>query len=200
MKNFIKLFVPTNIKVWWWTYRNDRRVAHNPSRVFLMQTILPIYIHRLPKGSNVLWVGCTRYTKNVCKLFEKAGITCYTIEIDPTLAKWGSKHHIVGDVRDLPFVSGKFDAVFCTGIFGYGVDSQYDQETAVSAMTRVLKPSGLLLFSWNMNKSFKWNGGEMPIDVFNRSQWEPISLIEGASKYIFNGGPSVYESYKKTIQ
>ena len=42
--------------------------------------------------------------------------------------------------------------MICNGILGYGVDSSAQQQQAIAAMARILRPGGRLLVGWNTDK------------------------------------------------
>src|SRR5437773_6515243 len=59
-------------------------------------------------------------------------------------ASWGERaHYVVGDAEALPSSAGTFDAVIAMGVLEY----LSDVPRFVSEVRRVLRPSGLLVFS-----------------------------------------------------
>ncbi len=127
--------------------------SRSPDRIFLVEKLLPAYSR---SAKNILWVGCQKYTRSYAHILESHGAACWTIEIDPSAAQWGNgDRHMVGDLLEIEslFKEIQFDAILCNGIFGFGVNSQEQQEAALRAMHAKLAPRGWLLLSWNRDRS-----------------------------------------------
>jgi SAM-dependent methyltransferase len=47
----------------------------------------------------------------------------------------------------------QFDVALVNGVFGYGLNTQSGQNTAIEGLARVLKPGGLLMLGWNTHRT-----------------------------------------------
>jgi SAM-dependent methyltransferase len=115
----------------------------NPSRHFLEQKIFPKI-----KNKKILYVGCDNYTVDYPKRLKKNNL--WTLDIRPSVKKYGAKNHVVGDIRKVDnfFEKDFFDIVFFVGIFGYGINNNASAEKAIRAMSKTLKKNGLLIIQW----------------------------------------------------
>ena len=87
---------------------SDRRVMNSPDRVYLKRVILPQIAQR---GGVALLVGCRRYTLQDPVFLRKRGTACWTLDIDPAVARWGAKdHHIVAPIEQ----AASFFALLCS--------------------------------------------------------------------------------------
>lgn len=127
-------------------------IARSPDRLVLVDRYIPALAKA---GGRILWVGCQAYTANYPALLEAGGGEVWTLEFDPAAAIWGREgRHRTGDLKlaDQVFSDLTFDAILCNGVLGFGVDSPPDQQTALAAMAKILRPGGLLLLGWNTDK------------------------------------------------
>lgn len=126
---------------------DDRIVRQEPDRKYLTSVIFP-NLSSLDPG-RVLFVGCRSYTKSYEAFFQDSEY--WTLEIDPVHARWGARHHKIGDVRqaDSLFAPGYFDLVCLNGVLGFGVDADNDQDTTFTALRRIMRPGSVLLVGWN---------------------------------------------------
>ena len=124
-------------------------MAHRPDRELLIGRILP----ELSKpGFTLLWVGCQPYTQPYLDIIERLSAKCWTLEIDPSARWWGHpQRHVVGDVQKVGtlYLMGQFDVALVNGVFGYGLNTQDEQNEAIEGLARVLKSDGLLMLGWN---------------------------------------------------
>jgi len=133
--------------------RNFHRTVRSPDRTIMKEKILPAFAGL---GGHLLWIGCRRYTADYPLLLEQQGAVCWTIDIDPEAAKWGRKgRHVIGDIGEAPerLEGVVFDGILCNGILGFGVDTTEAQHRCLSAISRMLKPGGTLLLSWNTDRT-----------------------------------------------
>ncbi len=136
-----------------WQRRNKK------DRIVLVKTLFKAIAHQtdyLANGKKVLWIGVCPTTKGYYKKLEAQGACVWTVDVDPAVAKFGNgTRHAIGDATALAAVyeSGFFDAVFCNGVIGWGIDSEADQARCYASMAQVLKPNGLLVLGWNTHKS-----------------------------------------------
>src|ERR1700743_2303923 len=86
-------------------YAGHRRTVRSPDRTVLLRQVFPALrgASALSKNANVLWIGCRRYTKRYYAMLERDGARCSSIDIEPTVARWGHrKRHVIGDMLELP--------------------------------------------------------------------------------------------------
>ncbi|TAJ32478.1 MAG: class I SAM-dependent methyltransferase [Reyranella sp.] len=76
-----------------------------------------------------------------------------TMDVNPSMAVWGTADHIVGPIQEIPRFRppGSFDGVILNGVLGYGVDDPAEMRRTVEAIHAVLKPGGLLAVGWNVD-------------------------------------------------
>lgn len=128
------------------------KIMRSPDRLVLVDRYLPAFAAR---GGRILWVGCQAYTADYPARLETGGAEVWTMEFDPAAAIWGAPgRHRTGDLKAVDTLFGDmiFDAVLCNGVLGFGVNSPEDQQIALAAMAKVLRPGGLLLLGWNTDK------------------------------------------------
>src|SRR6266852_4115017 len=87
----------------------------NEDRSVLELIIFPYFLKK-DEYKNVLFVGCHWYTRGYNKIFEKKK-NFWTIEIKPSMKKYGAKQHIIDDLQNLSkhFKPGTLDLIFCNG-------------------------------------------------------------------------------------
>jgi SAM-dependent methyltransferase len=127
----------------------DVQIPSSPDRRYLRQVILPRIARR---GGTVLLVGCQWYTARDPRFLKRRGVVCWTLDVDPKMAKWGSKgHHVVAPVGRATshFGSAMFDIVVLSGVFGFGLDEVSAQAKAIEECAAILKPGGLFVLGWN---------------------------------------------------
>jgi hypothetical protein len=118
----------------------------------LRELILPAFAANC---ASILWIGVRRYTRGYPALLERNGATCWTLDVDPAARAHGhGARHVTADLLDLPSWAppGRFDAVLCNGVFGYGINSPTAQHAAVLAMSDLLADGGWLLLGWNTHR------------------------------------------------
>lgn len=148
LKRVAKTVIPPRLL----EYARSWRVSRSPDRATLRTILLPAFSHYSP----LLWIGCRRYTKSCYAELEQRGAICWTMDIDPDAAEWGrSGRHVVGNLLKVDglFPPHYFHAILCNGVFGFGINELADQQLAVRAMRRVIKPHGILLLGWNTDKT-----------------------------------------------
>jgi ubiquinone/menaquinone biosynthesis C-methylase UbiE len=105
-------------------------------------------IPQMPVGSKVLELGCGS-GKTLGSMLGK-GWDLTALDISPSAVKLCSKvalgraEVIVADVRELPFLEEKFDAIYAFHVLGHLLKA--DRSRAAEEARRVLKPSGELFF------------------------------------------------------
>ena len=129
----------------WVVYRKDRR--------HLDRELIPVIGRR---GGKVLFIGCRKYTKHYPRLLAARGLECWTIDIDPIAARWGApERHVIGDILDEPshWPASSFDTIILNGVFGFGLNSERDQDAALRACRLLLANDGWLVLGWNTDRS-----------------------------------------------
>ena len=118
----------------------DRRV--------LEQVVFP-YLAAQPTIKRILFVGCSWYTKHYERAFFRAR-EFWTMDIDPAARKFAGKHHIVAGLEQLAdhFPKNHFDLLICNGVYGFGLDSREQCESAFAECYARLVPDGYFLFGW----------------------------------------------------
>lgn len=173
--------------------RNFRRTVRSPDRVILKTQILPAFA---TLGGTLLWIGCRRYTADYPVLLERHGALCWTVDIDPDAAKWGrTERHVIADIctSTARFDGLVFDGVLCNGILGFGVDSLEDQRRCLSAIADLMKPGGILLLSWNSDRT----ADPIAAGIVD-SRLAPSAFAGLAPRVPVPGTTHVYDFLKKT--
>jgi len=163
----------------WVVYRKDRR--------HLDRELIPVIGRR---GGKVLFIGCRKYTKHYPRLLAARGLECWTIDIDPIAARWGaSERHVIGDILDEPdhWSASSFDTIILNGVFGFGLNSERDQDAALRACRLLLAKDGWLVLGWNTDRSV--DPSELPTlqDLFR-----PSSIPGLAQRQTFAKSTHVY--------
>jgi hypothetical protein len=119
----------------------DRRV--------LEQVIFRHYAARADIRS-ILFVGCQWYTRHYGRTFF-ATRDYWTIEPDEKARKYGAPRHVVAPLERLDafFPEGYFDLIVCNGVYGFGLDTLEQCETALGHCHSRLREGGELVFGWN---------------------------------------------------
>lgn len=129
--------------------RAAAEISRSPDRRLLLGQILP---YLAAEGGACLFVGTQRYTETYPALLERGGGTCWTIDREPEAGCFGAPdRHVTADIRSASTVLPQdyFDAIICNGVFGYGLNSQKDQQDGVDAMSGLLRAGGRLVLGWN---------------------------------------------------
>ena len=160
------------------------RIARSPDRVALVREMLPVFANL---GGDILWVGVRPYTRGYPAMMERRGATCWTTDINPKNARFGQRgRHVTGDLTkvDQDFAAGRFSAVLCNGVFGFGLDEPGGQHAAFAAMAKVLRPGGWLLLGWNTDRTADPLDGEGWKGWFERAGLDSLPArrrIEGTT-------------------
>jgi len=118
----------------------DRRV--------LEQVVFPHYRARTEFHS-VLFVGCQWYTRHYQTAFFPQH-DYWTLEPSERARKYGSRQHVVAPLERLDqfFPEGYFDLIVCNGVYGFGLDSLEQCESAFGACHSRLRAGGHFVFGW----------------------------------------------------
>ncbi len=138
----------------------DRRV--------LEEVIFPYYVE-LPEVRSILFVGCDWYTKHYAKVFFHRH-EYWTLDIEPAARKYGARKHVVGSLEFLNRYAPaeRFDLIVCNGVFGFGLNTLDQCESAIGHCYSRLRRGGHLLFGWT--------------DVPSRTPI-PLESIEGLKRF-----------------
>jgi len=144
--------------------KNDRRILEGK--------VLP-WVAGSEKFEKILWVGCEWYTRGYRKFFKNKEY--WTLEMNPALRKYGSGLHVTDKLQYSPrhFLSGYFDAIFCYGLIGYGINDQLALVQAMQACNQLLRPDGLLVLGWDNDTD------RLAVDVDDAlplDRWSPFEL------------------------
>jgi SAM-dependent methyltransferase len=117
-------------------------------RQILEESIIPYFVAR-DDLYKILFVGCDWYTKPYNKLFEHKEY--WTIEPDPFKARFGSQKHVIDVLENLEkhFSENYFDLIIANGVFGFGINTKEDAETAFQQCFRSLQQDGIFLLGWD---------------------------------------------------
>lgn len=169
----------------------DWRTEFAADRIFMGRHIVPAIAKAGPRA---LFVGCKSYTAKYPAIFAKAGSECWTIDIDPRVAKYGAAgRHQTLDVRHLrdAFPVDHFDSLTLSGIFGFGVNSVEMQNETLAACAGVLKSGGLLVLGWNTDRIAD------PSELVNMAYFEPTTLGSLGSETRFADTTHVFQYFRK---
>jgi hypothetical protein len=184
--------LPASVQGWIYDFLTSR----SPDRALLIKTIIPALVqsHTLSCGADALWIGCRRYTRKYYRLIEARGARCWTLDIDPSVRRWGrSGRHVVGDMLELDdlFPARHFDVVLCNGVFGWGVDTPAEQTKAFTALASIMKLGGRLLLGWNTDRISD------PLEASTASFFEPSFLPGLGTRTMVKGCTHVYDVLRR---
>jgi len=175
-----------------WNWLVEIRVGRFPDRVYMERVLIPVIAHQ---GGKVLFVGCRRYTKHYPALFEQAGAECWTIDIDPTVARWGAPgRHVIGALQGARdhWPPASFDTIVLSGVFGFGIDTPRDQDETLRVCGFLLRPGGRLILGWNLG----YGASEVePSRLSVLRQDFQLAGLELPPRQTFPGSSHVYESF-----
>ncbi|MDD5342523.1 MAG: class I SAM-dependent methyltransferase [Patescibacteria group bacterium] len=107
----------------------------------------------LQPGMKVLDIGCGN--GRLTKIFDKVKVDYTGVDVSPRMLEQARKlfpgyKFQVGDIMNLPFSEGEFDAVFCLQVI-HQIPSGELRRQALGQMSRVLKPGGRIIVAvWNL--------------------------------------------------
>ena len=126
---------------------------------------------------------------------ERKGAKCWTMDIDPTVRRWGRPgRHVTGDLRSVVTLFPKqyFDVVFCNGIFGFGIDTLEAQKSAVEASGGVIRPGGWML----LGLEYEQGRGPVGESGIVTPWFEPAELPGFGTRQFVGGCTHVYDFLK----
>ena len=153
-RRFARALLPRQFRhelaTWWFEVFLIRRF---PDRCYIERELLPASARR---GGELLFVGCRRYTRRYPALLEMHGARCWTIDVDPSVARWGAPgRHKIGAIQEARHLwpAASFETIIMHGVFGYGLDAAEDQADALLACHTLMKPGGWLILGWQTDLS-----------------------------------------------
>ncbi len=178
----------------------EEMLRQNPERLFLQNELFPWVRDNYRQ---VLFVGTASYTHQYEFFFRDRPDDYTTIDRNPSVKVWGSKHHIVAPIGEIAQHRPPefFDCIILNGVLGYSIPSLDDIGVVgtddIAALMRtlrsVLKPGGLLVVGWNTN--------DMPVSAYDQGLVSPaFSRFEGTPwgpRREFAGDPHVVEFYAR---
>ncbi len=141
----------------------------------------------------MLFIGVRRYTAAYPKLLAKYGAECWTVDIDAKVTRWGAKgRHEVLDAQllDRHFAPGYFDSVVLSGVFGYGVNTEAQQNAVFAAVGTVLKHEGVLVLGWNTDLVPE------PLHRTEMQRFSATCLAGRCSRVEFTGSTHVFDFFR----
>ena len=135
-------------------FHSDETAFTTHDRHVLERVIFP-YVLEQRELQRVLFVGCQWYTRRYNRIFRRKDY--WTIEVDPTQSKFGSRRHVVDGLENLArhFDPDALDVILCNGVFGFGLDARDAVEAAFAACHTCLRPGGLFVLGWNDAAEFR---------------------------------------------
>ncbi|MCU0535903.1 MAG: class I SAM-dependent methyltransferase [Hydrococcus sp. Prado102] len=173
------------LKVTLWSidlYSKGNLPLFSDSRYILESQVFPYFCDR-SEYHKILFVGCawfTRYYEREYFFYKDY----WTIDNNPSRKKYGAKQHIVDTLSNLNrhFGQNYFDAIVCSGVFGWGLNDKEDVETAFAQCFQCLRYDGMFILGWNdipQRKPFPLESCES-LKQFKPYIFEPLS----ASQYL----------------
>lgn len=161
----------------------------------VLERIIFPYLLKEFDPKRILDIGREDYQK-FYNLFFK-GRELWTLDIDPERKEFGSKNHIVDDVKNVDehFKEGYLDVVIMNGVFGWGLNDPENIERAISGIYTILRDGGIFIMGWNDVPDL------VPISLdlinalrkFEKYYFSPLNSVEFKS----NTGEHVYSFFIK---
>jgi hypothetical protein len=103
-----------------------------------------------PRIRTILFVGCDSYTAHYQRRYFRHH-NYWTIDPDATRRRFGSKQHVIARLQELDqhFRAGAFDLIIFNGVYGWGLNSAEDCETALAQCHFCLSDAGHMVIGWN---------------------------------------------------
>jgi SAM-dependent methyltransferase len=151
----------------------DLRLVSDDRRI-LEEIIFPFIVGRAD-FRRILFIGCDWYTAGYARVFK--GREFWTLEIDSRRGRYGSAHHILDAAENVRahFERESFDAIFCNGVFGCGLNEREQVDRAFRGFRECLRPDGLFVLGWNDTPERKPFSPESSADkFFSRLAFPPV--------------------------
>lgn len=140
----------------------------------LLERVVFSYLNQQTDCRRILFVGCEWYTKHYEKAF--AHREYWTIEPDPTKARFGGPRHIVAPLRALAVHAERdyFDVIVCNGVFMItAMETRDEAEPSFDACFETLRPGGLFVLGWNDTAALR---PYPPADSAALARFEPFVM------------------------
>ncbi|WP_292092657.1 class I SAM-dependent methyltransferase [Brevundimonas sp.] len=147
-------------------------------------------------GGRILWVGTRPYTAENYAVLASGGGEVWTTDVDPQAARWGqSGRHRTGDVCEIDrlFSDMIFDTIIFNGVLGFGVDAPEDQQRALTALAKILRPGGLMLLGWNTDRIDDPVAAGLTDELYARTDF-----AGQPSRVAFPDSTHVYDAFRRT--
>ena len=185
-----RTFLPEDVRRHLSAWFVDLMTPRRSDRIFLVRELIPSVGRR---GGKTLFVGCRKYTKRYPALFAAQGAECWTIDIDPEAARWGApKRHVTGDIKGANdhWPPSSFTTIVMSGVFGFGLNSLEDQNTALRVCHALLAKDGCLILGWNFDRCAD------PSELSAlRSYFRPASIAGLTGRRAFKRSKHVFEPF-----
>ena len=99
---------------------------------------------------------------------------------------------MIGDILDEPshWPASSFDTIILNGVFGFGLNSERDQDAALRACRLLLANDGWLVLGWNTDRSV--DPSELPT---LQNLFRPSSIPGLAQRQTFAKSTHVYATF-----
>jgi hypothetical protein len=185
-----RMLLPAGVRHCVGMWYGELLIGRLPDRIYLERELIPAAaLH----GGKVLFIGCRQYTKHYPALFRLHGAECWTIDIDPTVARWGApKRHVIGDIQDAldHWPPSTFDIIVLNGVFGFGLNGAREQDAALQIARLLLKADGRLILGWNTDRCSDPSG--LPT---LRRYFRPSSLPTLTRRQTFGKSTHVFDTF-----
>jgi SAM-dependent methyltransferase len=155
----------------------------SPSTYFFQRRRALVMRHlETMKGGAILDIGCgPGVFANLCveRGFRYHGFDISERMIGEARRRFGNREGIeftVGDARRLPLPSNSVDGVLCLGMLEYV--SREDEAIYLQEMARVVKPGGVLIFSFLNARSPHWLVGDYVFPAFRLCLWHIKEVLK----------------------
>jgi SAM-dependent methyltransferase len=175
-----------------------RRIIRNsilkwrcPPRYIIERKIFPKI-----KKKRVLFVGVADYTKEYPAMLKENDL--YTLDINPSVTKFGATKHIVGNAVKVNkyFEKNFFDIILHLGVLNYGINTPEEADESIKNCFKILKKEGLLVIS---SPEGPVGSGRVPINIRDLPHFRlfhPINAFGMGSTYFLNNKKSFYTTFE----
>jgi hypothetical protein len=143
-----------------------------PPRYIIEKKIFPKIRNR-----KILLIGVADYIKEYPMMLKQNDL--YSIDIDPSVKKFGAEKHIIGNAVKLNnyFKENFFDVILHLGVLNYGINTLEETDECLKNCYDVLEKKGLLVIS---SQEGPKGSGRPPIlikNLKNFSLFTPVSAF-----------------------
>ena len=163
-------------------------------RQLLEEKILPYFVEHA-EFQRILFVGCDWYTYYYNRVFRYKEYT--TLEIEPARAQFGAKRHIVDSMSNIArhFKPRDLDAIFCNGVFGWGLNDREQVAQAFAGCYASLRSGGVFVFGWD---DIPEGRPFLPHELSELQQFSPWKFPPlGTNHYRVEPDQHIYDFFRK---